>query len=83
MTDIDFTGWVKTSEAHPHGGRVKVRIRRDDGSRGYAFAVFALDSYHIKPGLTQEYWEDSDGTLHNKDFYTVWAFLVKDGGKVK
>lgn len=83
MSDIDFYGWVKTSKAHPQGGRKKVRVRRADGSRGYAFAVFDLQSYHIRAGLTQEHWEDLDGTLHNKDFYAEWAFLIKDGGLVK
>ena len=82
MEKNDFTGWIKSSEYFTYCTPVKVRVRRVDGSLGYSIARFALDSYHIKPGLTQEYWEDLNGTLRNKDFYLEWAFLRKDGGKV-
>ena len=78
--DYDFTGWIKTSYHFTHCYPCKMRVRRVDGSVGYSIAKFDMD--RRGPGQTQEYWEDLNGTLHNKDFYPEWAFLRKDGGKV-
>ncbi len=75
-----FWFWMKTTERFTGCYPLKVRVKRVDGSQGYSVAMFDLDRYLPE---TQEYWKDLDGTEHVKTFYPEWAFLKKDGGRVK
>ncbi len=78
MGQTDFRRWIKTSDHFTRGG--KVRVIRRDGTRGYSIPRFELYPTSGMPG--QIFWQDMDGTLRERDYYTAYAYLKKDGGKV-
>ena len=77
--DNPFRYWRSGRGSPPGMSGDKVRVKRDDGTRGYSTLMFEM---YPAGKYTQYHWVDPNGTIHDWGYYPEYAYLRKNGGLV-
>lgn len=76
ITEDYFRGWIETALYPMGGGGVKIRVKKQDGSRGYSNLILDLARN------PQQFFRDLNGAERPLDYYPFYAYLRKNGGLV-